>query len=339
MISLDDLAPVAGSLHTLDCRPRPGMGRGRLGGTSAFCSMSQLTGLTLTCEHFENEEPWGMLGQLTTLRQLELRVGASGDPSPLSALTRLSSLVLNTLGREETRYSFSSLQPLSTLQQLERLCLMSDACAATSLQGLAVLSSLTLLEVKLPHRGGKLRSLEGITPGVVHLSVNCATSLVNLAGIEGCTHMEELHLLSCGVSSLQPLRCLSSLKQLAVSECYLASLEGFQSMSLKDLSLSGCRSLTHLSGVQHLTALTSLEVQGCGVTSLRPLSLLRQGLLKLRVHHCERVQETVLVLPHTSPTADVVVTCSNVKAVVLADGSSRAADTLLQDGDSNTNSA
>jgi hypothetical protein len=330
LIYLADLDPVAGSLWSLDCRPSVGSGWcGRVGGGSAFNSMSQLTALNLTLEHLGNEEPWAVLGKLTSLQQLELNVGASGDPSPLSALTGLTCLILNSLGRVETRFSFDSLQPLSTLQQLERLHLVSHACAATSLQGLAGLSSLKRLEVRLPPNGGQLRSLEGISHGLVDVSVSFAPELVSLAGIQSCTRIEKLYVFDCGVSSLQHLGCLSSLKQLVVSECDLTSLEGLPSRSLQDLSLSGCSSITQLSGAEHLTALTSLELVCCGVTSLQPLSLSRQGLQKLVVHQCESVQEEVLELPHTLPTLDVVVTCSNVKAVVLAGGVRRVVQTPL----------
>jgi hypothetical protein len=96
-------------------------------------------------QDLRNEQPWGLLAELTNVQQLTLIVSASGDPSPLSALTRLSSLSLRSCefeGEEQTPFGFSSLQPLSTLQHLEVLYLGIHACTATSLQGLAGLGNL-----------------------------------------------------------------------------------------------------------------------------------------------------------------------------------------------------
>jgi hypothetical protein len=61
-----------------------------------------------------------------------------------------------------------------------------------------------------------------------------------------------------------------------------------------------------------------------GVTSLQPLSQLGEGLQILRVYGCTGVQEEVLELPHVQPTADVDVSCSNLREVVLAGGVRRA---------------
>jgi hypothetical protein len=309
-VDLADLAPVAGTLRCLTCQStgaeNPGRMRGQpksLRGSSAFSSMSQLTALELRSEFFTNEEPWGFLANLTSLGDLRLSVSATGDPSPLSALTRLSSLDLCSLWREPNvpvPFSFSSLQPLSTLEQLEVLSLtFPDACTLTSLQGLAGLSSLKQLGLAYP---SSLKSLEGMPPGVVDFSITNAPD-VTFSGIEGCTSMKKMWVGQCGVSSLQPLKDLSSLTELYVYRCGLTSLEGLNGMSLQSLTLSICTSLTDLSGAAHLTALTSLEVEGCGVTSLGPLSQLMEELQKLKMQQRGDVQKEVLELPHTLPTA------------------------------------
>jgi hypothetical protein len=124
---------------------------------------------------------------------------------------------------------------------------------------------------------------------------------------------------------LGPLTGLGRVKQLEVTECPLTSLEGPDSMSLQSLSLSVCSSLTHLSELQHLSALNSLKVEDChGLTSLQALSQLGTGLRRLTISGCRGVQGAVLELPHVQPTADVVVEYSNVKEVVLAGGVKRA---------------
>jgi hypothetical protein len=114
------------------------------------------------------------------------------------------------------------------------------------------------------------------------------------------------------------------MRQLEVSACALSSLEDLDSMSLQSLGLYHCSSLTLLSGVEHLSALKSLQVMDCEVTSLQPLSELREGLQKLEVCRCKTVQEEVLELPRVQPTGSVVVYDSNVREVVLAGGVRRA---------------
>jgi Leucine-rich repeat (LRR) protein len=324
VVDLSDLEPVAGSLHSLTCEPDKDWEYGCLKGTNTLNSMSQLTALNLRSADLGSEEPWGLVATLTNLQQLSLEVSASGDPSPLSALTRLSFLSVESLVLEVVRpvpFSFSSLKPLSTLQQLEELHLGAHGWDATSLQGLAGLNNLKELGLVFTPSGGSLRSLEGITPGLVQLIIEDAPDLVSLAGIEGCTSMEKLTLSHCGVSSFQPLRGLSSLQHLDVYDCgHLASLEGLDIMSLQSLTLRYCNSLTQLRGLEHLSALVSLVVTKCGVTSLQPLSQLREGLQRLWVLECDRVQEETLELPLVQPHVDVSFEGSNVKEVVLARG-------------------
>jgi hypothetical protein len=147
VLDLADLGPVAGSLRCLTCQPDT-VAYGSVRGADAFNSMSQLTSLHLVHEDLGNEEPWTVLATLPSLQQLRLEVISSGDPSPLSALTKLSALRLKSSqleANDQAPFSFSSLQPLSTLQQLEVLSLGGQACTATSLQGLAGLSNLKRL--------------------------------------------------------------------------------------------------------------------------------------------------------------------------------------------------
>jgi Leucine-rich repeat (LRR) protein len=186
---------------------------------------------------------------------------------------------------------------------------------------LAGLSNLKRLELEFDVHGGGLRTLEGISPGVIEVSIsNAAPGCLNLAGIQACTRLEILSLSQAnGLSSLQPLSGLSSLKQLELSDCHL-SLEGLFSTSVMSLRLVHCTSLTNLSGVEHLPALESLEVNQCGVTSLQPLRQLGEGLQVLRVFWCYGLQEEVLELPHVQPTTHVDVRYSNVREVVLSGG-------------------
>jgi Leucine-rich repeat (LRR) protein len=264
VVDLSDLEAVAGSLNSLTCEYIHDRANGRLRGTSTLSRMSQLTALHLHREDLGNEEPWGLLAELTSLQQLDLAVGATGDPSPLSALTGLSSLRLESLrlgGDGPAPFSFSSLQPLSTLQQLEQLRLVNQACDATSLQDLAGLSKLKELTLYFRDdfpRASLLRSLQGINPGLVDLYIMNAHNLVSLAGIEVCTSMEVLFLSGCGVSSLQPAQRLSSLERLSVYDCHLTNWESLRGIHLQ--FVSPCTALTHLSEVEQLPSLKHLTL-------------------------------------------------------------------------------
>jgi hypothetical protein len=199
VVDLADLNCVAGSLQRLACQSSGMLGSIR--GASAFTGMSQLTALKSYREDFQDEEPWGFLASLTKLQNLRVDVRASGDPSALTSLTGLSSLRLSSSGKFEegrpTPFSFSNLQPLSTLGQLKDLCLAGHACAFTSLQGLAGLSKLKELTIEsIGSENRRLRSLEGISPCVKVMYIVCAPDLVSLAGIESCTNLTNLFLVT-----------------------------------------------------------------------------------------------------------------------------------------------
>jgi hypothetical protein len=119
---------------------------------------------------------------------------------------------------------------------------------------------------------------------------------------------------------------LSNIDNLIVSACPVTSLEGLNGMSLQFLRLRYCSSLSGLSGIPHLSALKSLELIQCGVTSLQPLSQLGEGLEELRVIRCSGVQEKVLELAQVQTSAAVVVAGSSVREVVLAGGVRRAVE-------------
>jgi hypothetical protein len=222
-------------------------------------------------------------------------------------------------------HNFKSLAGIECCTSLEKLTILHAGplglagCYLSSLQGLAGLSTLKMLRIKFAGFGGRLRSLDGISPGVVDVFMS-VPSLASLDGIECCASMEKLTVSGCHVSSLQLLGGLSSLKEFKVHGCPLTSLEGLNSSSLKSLCLVFCTSLTDLSGVEHISALTSLEIDYCAVTSLQPLSELGEGLQKLKVSSCEQVLGGVLELPHVQPTAEVVVKKCRLYRVVLAGG-------------------
>ena len=303
---------------------------------SSLSSFSHLSRLSLNGFDFGAEEPWVHLVGLTMLKQLSLEVAASGDPSSLSALTGLSSLVLCSYpavggavvqGGLLIPCTFSSLQPLSTLQQLVELVLQDKACSATSLLGLTELKMLEILSIDAP----MLRSLEGISTGLTSLTIASAPQLDSLAGVEHLQGLVGLDVLGSGVTSLHPLAALGSLESLCIGGTFssLAGLEGNLCTCLQRLCLQSCGQLRQLSGIEGLTALQRLWVYACRVTSLQPVGQLMGGLTQFSVHNCGMVQEEVLELPHIQSAANVIINFSNVKEVVLAGGVRRRVDTEI----------
>ena len=328
-LNMGALSPVAGSLVRLNLRSSDDFPPTELECVSSLSLLSQLTSLRLDECELGAEEPWIYLEGLTSLKQLSLSVAASGDPSPLSALTGLSWLQLCSSrpalqGGLLPPFTFSSLQPLSTLQQLKELALFGKACHVTSLQGLAELSRLEALTLD----GPMLESLEGVNAGLISLDIRSAQDLVSLAGIEQLQGLERLSMDSSGVSSLHGLAALGSLCSLCIGGTFtsLSGLEGGVCMSLHTLKLQSCGQLRELSGIEGLTALQTLWVHECGVTSLQPVGQLVGGLRAFYVAECSMVQEEVLELPHVQATAFVLISSSNVKVVVLAGGVRRRAD-------------
>ena len=321
-VHMGALNPVADSLVRLNLRSTSIFVR-NLENVSSLSLLSQLTSLRLEDIDFGAEEPWAHLVGLTNLKQLSLWGAASGDPSPLSALTGLSCLEVLIHDEEQDGLvipasTFSSLQPLSTLQQLQELKLYGKICSATSLQGLAELSRLVTLRLDAP----MLKSLEGISTGLTSLNLDRAPELVSLAGIEHLQGLQELLVRNCGLTSLHPLAAWGCLEGLRIdgSDTSLAGLEGKLCTCLHSLTLEFCGQLRQLSGIEGLTALQRLVVRNCGVTSLQPVGQLVGGLKKLHVRECFSVQEEVLELPFVQPTADVSIEASTVKVVVLAGG-------------------
>ena len=324
--SLDcsSLAPISSSLISLDMGGvrRPTEEEIGLRNMATLTCFTQLTALSFGYLYLTDEDPWTPLAVLTGLSRLSLDVAASGDPSPLSALTGLRSLRVKRcffLEQGPAPFSFSSLQPLSTLQQLEVLELRS-CCQGTSLQGLAELSRLTELHISNTR---SLKSLEGASTAILSLNLDYVLNLASLHGIEGLVALDKLSMTLCGVTSLEPLAGVGSLRHLTVIHCPITGLEGLGASlgtCLQELLLSSCEHLSDLSGVEKLSALQQLTVLSCGVTSLQPVAELDSGLKTLKVLSCGGVQEGVLKLPYVLPTADVDIMDSNVQEVVLAGG-------------------
>ena len=300
------------------CRP--------LTGFTQLAALTQLTSLSINYYHLSNQQPWVTIASLSNLKQLECCVNALEDPSPISALTRLSSLSLSSLFQS---YTLKRLQPFSTLKQLEVLRLSDTVCSATSLHGLEPLCSLRDLELYCDR---ELVSLHGLAAGVTRLALKGprAKAVRSLDGIEAAAgSLQELELSAAGVTSLLPLATFSSLRVLKIegdrcSGCGLTSLAGLEGLgsSLQVLTAYNCTTLQSLAGIEQLQALQELRVEGCSaVSSLQSLCELRE-LQHVDICGCtEVVAEDALVLPYTQPAAYVkVFRCGSLREVVLAGG-------------------
>ena len=180
-----------------------------------------------------------------------------------------------------------------------------------------------------------LKSLEGATIGLTSLFLEYAPQLESLSGIELLQGLRGLSMDRCGVTSLHPLAPLGSLRELCIDDinASLAGLEGNLCTCLHSLTLQCCEQLWSLSGIEVLTALQRLEIDGCVVTSLQPVGQLVGGLTYLCVEECWGVKEEVLELPHIQPTADVRIEYSTVKEVVLAGGVRKRVGAYISDSE------
>jgi Leucine-rich repeat (LRR) protein len=304
---LRDLAAVAGNLRDLNLvMPL----YSPLHGFSAISGLSQLTRLCMDNGVLpELPDPWALVAELKNLKSIFLAVTTRGDPSALSGLTGLTSLELVSRPKMTVDYlqrgpffNFSSLHPLSTLQELEVLRLEACCMAVTSLHGLAGLSKLQKLNLC---NMLSLMSLQGASTAVTEMRITEASGVKTLAELGPLVSLERLSLSRCGITSLAPPpKGLSKLKILVVSQCF-----GFRNTGLRCLS-----------GIEELQALQEVTIDTCRISSLEPIGRLSNGLQKLWVRNCPGVQEEVLQLPYVQPTADVRLDGSNVQEVVLAGG-------------------
>ena len=276
------------------------------GVTTATC-LTKLTGLALHYYSLTPEDPWPTLAALSSLKELQLTVHAYGDPSPLSALTGLTSLSISGYYIEdevedELLSSFSSLQPLSTMQQLVKLDLVNRGFSATSLHGLAGLSNLRSVMI---YQTAKLRSLEGLPGGVETLYLSSLEAVENMAGLENLSSLRNGRIDWHGDASLQRLSSLNYLSSLQIFDRprdtgSLSCLEGIEGVGkcLKVLELHDCMSLHSLSGIEGLTTLEDLKLICCGVTNLQPLAgMAAPGLKRVYIWYSRGLKEKPLVLP------------------------------------------
>jgi hypothetical protein len=217
--------------------------------------------------------------------------------------------------------------------QLQMLTL--GGFSSTSLHDMGGLSGLRRLELGC---SASLMSLEGLNPtGLTSLSLHELPQVSSLAGLLGLQCLRELRIEGgVGITSLEPLSQLVSLRDLAIENQELPSLAGVGN-SITGLRLLGVSSLAgiqslgsclrslyfdelqSLEGVEALSGLQKVQLVHGNFTSLQPLAGL-QHLRKLSVDMWAEVVDSILELPHFDPAGSISIGASTVKGVVLAGG-------------------
>jgi hypothetical protein len=201
-----NLQPLAGKLSAFTVEE----GASDLEGMSTLTALSKLTYLSFDVfpRPVIKAEPWAVLATLTGLQHLACTLDTTGDAAPLSVLTGLTSLILDS---DSGSTYLSTLQPLTALQQLQELSL--GAFSTTSLHGLGALSSLRRLEVG---PSTSLISLEGLNPtALTKLTLEGLPNVSSVAGLSGLQCLREL-IIGWGCEGITSLEPLSHLQHLAI---------------------------------------------------------------------------------------------------------------------------
>jgi hypothetical protein len=255
----------------------------------ALRSISALAGAAGTLEHLnlygcESIESLKPLQGARKLQSLDLE-GCKGIDSllPLSDSQMLTDIALSGLTRLQSLAGLKG--PFLTTQKQhlrEKYWTLGDCAALTSLQGLPPLDP----EIKMVMLGGldALKNLSGLTGAasvtrlnlsaqalesvealqtferLEHLDISSASALTDLAPLGKMASLKHLELYSCSGITHLPSSWSGPLRSLKLANCDAVRSLGQLPGSLKWLTVSGCRALTVLDGLQEISELKlSLE--------------------------------------------------------------------------------
>jgi len=173
------------------------------------------------------------LANLKKLQGLTLPLVESGDLSPLTELTALTSLSISD-GRKEDAVPYD-LSPLSALTELTYLSIGGGHFG--EFYDLSPLANLTRLEILyLPPRVDDISALSNLT-SLFDLSVNNANNLTDISALENLTSLRRLSLQRCSkIYDITPLAGLVNLRYLDLTVTGVTNVQALAGMS-EDLEL------------------------------------------------------------------------------------------------------
>ena len=298
--NLTDLSPVSGltDLEQLNVYKNPDL-----------TDLSPLAGLTgLRYVNFDSSlvTDYSFMAGMTKLEYVHLfDVQEDTDLSVLSGLTNVKSIAINGSNNFTPDLSFLSgmtgleeitaqvngdnidLTPLSGLTKLTRLQLWTNGgnsvSAVTDLTPLSGLTKLEMLEI--PAEVKSLAPLAGLTE---LRSLNLQTRngngsyypLTDISALSGMTKLTTLSLALGDVKDLSPVSGLTSLTDLNLYgnfDCpdlqFLSGLTKLRTLQITPYNGEGAATLSSLKGLENLTELRELYVNGSGnLTDVEPLA-------------------------------------------------------------------
>ena len=273
---ITDVSPLAGltNLEYISLQENPGLS-----------DLSPLAGLVNVEEISLYSLPItdvSFLSEWTKLKHLQFGDIGNADLSVLSGLTNLNSLYIN--GSNNTISGLSFLAGMTKLQTLsiQGYLDITDLSPLSELKQLRELSITTAGSGAIEIRTSNLDALSGLTNlEDIRLDVSGLEDLSGLSGLSGLTSLylygsqndPDLSALS-NLTGLQELDISASSRETGIYEKDLSFLS--QMRELRDVRVV-IHGLESFSGMENLTALTDLQLQGdFYITDLSPMSGLKQ---------------------------------------------------------------
>ncbi len=156
-----------------------------------------------------------------------------------------------------------------------------------SLTGLASFSKLHTLELTMCPEVTDLSPLSSCCPRLRSLKVRKCDKVTDVSALHGCTNLEDLTLHSLPIEDVSALGGCKGLRNLSISDCKkLLSIGGLEKCKeLYSLFLEECPLLLDLSPLNKLSRLCTLQVTHCRGTPV--LAQLPESVDSVVTHDCE----------------------------------------------------
>ena len=223
----------------------------------------------LTMNGIEDVAP---LSNLTELEYLMFGDGSRIDLSPLSVLSSLKELHLNSYPSNEDGYMF-----LSGMKELQKLAVPDERLF--DLSGFEYLENLETLYIMAC---GDLSPLGGCKK-LKDLEISYIGDKVDLSAFSGISNLERLVFTGNGqIIDISGLYTHTKMKYLDMRWCEVSDISALSSMQeLEELNLAG-NQITDISPLSSLNSLISLNLSSNNISDITPLSSL-DGLVYLNL--------------------------------------------------------